>query len=1024
MQVDTFAVEEFPNLNSYAGYSSNKKLRVCIATEEILGPVRNGGIASTYYHLAKGLAAHGHEVHILYLKGEVVENETPEHWVEHFAGFGVSLHYLSHTTETIIGPSQNWQRRYSGAYQWLAKQERFDVVHTSEWRGGLFYVLMVKKLGLSFQDTLFIVKTSSPHLWNRHYQMQPIAKKELLPASFAEQKCVEFGDMVIGGSAHLLCFMRHIGYQLPDATYVQPNILDFSEVHVEDQRPKRSSGDVVKSQELTFFGRLETRKGIELFCTALDLLKREGVSPQAVNFLGKYGQPLANQKNEKVADYIRRKAMDWDFDVSYFTDYNQPEALSYLCSRDMIAVMPSLIENSTMAVYEALENSIPFIATRVGGTAELIAEFDHSSSLVAPNAHELADSIKRALKDGQRIAQSSFDNKKNLEAWYGFHAYLAEQFSQKCEDEVVAEIAGKTLSGALKAANKKTPKLEVIVLLRGDNDEMAFAEALVSDPPDSVKLVITDPAFERSAHQFVEYLETISIKAKIRNYIGFPAGDAISRVMNKSDADACIVCDGTTTHFVSGFCSDLRLALKTSQQYLITSFVSLPDNKIVMPMGSDIVSEISIGNSVGANVVCIPRDLTAKIGKLLPYDLRYGLLNEYVLRASQQHGVDLMIIPECRLKSTSYLEELADAQRNANSTYLQSMPLIENENIAYRKFALLATSHSDSFGVPPELYRDKHREDEDTVWLLHADRHRKMNTPWPRVTIGLDEKKFRVLCIAKGHGERSVVVNGEKQSISLEQENGEISLHCFCIPDHWETGQRYNVKFTLTTAISSYSQVLRIIKLSHNVFIAVSGNPILDVFTIEEIFESTLNSSLWTGLHVSEDSFGNEDQSEPKSNFDNDLSREQVLFEHRKRSNLEKNSQRGRLLSIGRACRNLLRLFMGRVDNPIKASIPPRELLEISPDFIQGWAWDRKDKTKKLVVVLELNGEHVSETIAEQYTHRFGSRHAELAEHGFKIALPPESKKEGAEITVRVKEGGNIVQNGKLRYQSQMLVTM
>ena len=63
-------------------------------TEEIIGPVRNGGIASTYYHLAKGLAAQGHEVHVLFLKGPVVQDETPEFWVKRYAEFGVTLHYL------------------------------------------------------------------------------------------------------------------------------------------------------------------------------------------------------------------------------------------------------------------------------------------------------------------------------------------------------------------------------------------------------------------------------------------------------------------------------------------------------------------------------------------------------------------------------------------------------------------------------------------------------------------------------------------------------------------------------------------------------------------------------------------------------------------------------------------------------------------------------------------------------------------------------------------------------------------
>ena len=132
-----------------------------------------------------------------------------------------------------------------------------------------------------------------------------------------------------------------------------------------DQRPPRVPGDL-KTSELIFFGRLEGRKGVELMCNALDILKERGIAI-ADDLHGQMGA-LATQGGMKVEDYLAEKEVNWDFPVDYITYKNQPEALSYMCSRDMVAVMLSLIENSTMAVYEALENNIPFIATATGGT--------------------------------------------------------------------------------------------------------------------------------------------------------------------------------------------------------------------------------------------------------------------------------------------------------------------------------------------------------------------------------------------------------------------------------------------------------------------------------------------------------------------------------------------------------------------------------------------------------------------------------------------------------------------------------
>ena len=87
---------------------------------------------------------------------------------------------------------------------------------------------MAKRLGIAFQNTLFVV-SASPHIWNRHYQMQSIDYHNLYSVMHLEQRCIEWADMVIGGSAHLLSFAESAGYVLPAGrVFVQPNIVDFS----------------------------------------------------------------------------------------------------------------------------------------------------------------------------------------------------------------------------------------------------------------------------------------------------------------------------------------------------------------------------------------------------------------------------------------------------------------------------------------------------------------------------------------------------------------------------------------------------------------------------------------------------------------------------------------------------------------------------------------------------------------------------------------------------------------------------
>src|SRR5262245_28698469 len=67
------------------------RLRVCIATEEINGPSRNGGIGTGYTGLAEALVAAGHDVTVLYLQGTVAERRPIARWVEHFRAAGLRL---------------------------------------------------------------------------------------------------------------------------------------------------------------------------------------------------------------------------------------------------------------------------------------------------------------------------------------------------------------------------------------------------------------------------------------------------------------------------------------------------------------------------------------------------------------------------------------------------------------------------------------------------------------------------------------------------------------------------------------------------------------------------------------------------------------------------------------------------------------------------------------------------------------------------------------------------------------------
>lgn len=1024
MQIDDFKVKNFPSIESIGLSENGERLRVCIVTEEIIGPVRNGGIASTYYHLSKGLAAHGHEVHVLFLKGPVVQDETPEHWVEHFAAFGVTLHYLEQPTRPMWGAAVEWQGRFMAAYEWLRDNDTFDVVHTSEWRGGLIYALMAKRMGLAFQETLFLVKTSSPHIWNRHYQMQPIERRELVLAAYAEQKCVELADAVIGGSAHLITFMEEIGYHVPKKNvFVQPNIVDFAKVIVTDQRPPRAPGDLVKTQELIFFGRLEGRKGVELMCNALDILKERGIAPSKVTFMGKWGAPLATQGGMPVSDYIDSKSANWDFPVGIIDDKNQPEALSHMCSRDMIAVMPSLIENSTMAVYETLENNIPFIATAVGGTPELIDAGDHERCLVEPKSQSLADQLERVLKDGQVIATSSFSNDENLNIWYGFHAYVGAQIKAKGRAKAIAEI-----TKGMDAKPKNINGISYALLARrGDDlDRMATALEAMSpeQAPDEILLAFTDATMRPAFQKLEDRLTAAGLNVTVTDCIGQAAGDALNMLVAAQSRDCIVVSDGADVCPRPGFFEAAKTALAVRPDCLFTTFFEADGNLLGMPVGGDVASHFTTSRAYGPEVFAMHKQARRKLGDFEPYDVRRGILHEYVTRIVEKGGADLMVYPEALLSWPDAAKAAKALAADTVYSYLKAKPLIDGASLAQRKITLASLHQSSSGGaVSAGTLRDGGRADNETVWLMPVewDRADLERGNKRAMLVGLDESKNRLWLFAKGDGTRMLNIRDVPQDITQVEElttDGKnpqtVTLSYFDIPDTWDVGTSYPISWILEhDGEKTRNQFLRITKIGEGVMALVSRMPIMTELAVIAVLDNQTGGARIKALMDTQSDLASEPLD--TSELSNDSALQEALGDTEfsaskpKAGNLNTGLDLASLIdlthtapkavvpqSVSRqiAMERSTTLMAEQMLHPLEKHgdirtflTPPDSGHWDENDWFTGWAWDRKDPNRILHVALMIDDMPVMMVKADTLKPALGNRTPGLEHHGFRMPV-------------------------------------
>ncbi len=387
--------------------------RVCIVSYEFVGLTKNGGIGTAYTSLAESLAAAGLEVSCLFVGEVPTEGPGVDHWVSAYRAKGIRLEIPPATN--LLHDSKSHFARSFDVYQWFKRSGDFDIVHFPELLASGFHTLEAKRQGLILAHTFVCVGIHSMTLWLRTAMQEWNVGVIDLELDYMERRSVELADSVVSPSQYLLNWIAEQGWVLPGQALVQPY------VQPKLARSTLTSRVTKPVSEFVFFGRLETRKGIALFCDALDRLAPTSPLPNQVTFLGR--ENVVEGRNAR--EYIESRAKRWPFPTQLLTKLDQPEAIAYLRGTGRMAVIPSLMENSPNTVYECLGSNIPFLASRAGGIPELICPEDAADICFDLNPGALSQRMTRALKEGVATSRNAVDVAANETAWIEWHRQTA-----------------------------------------------------------------------------------------------------------------------------------------------------------------------------------------------------------------------------------------------------------------------------------------------------------------------------------------------------------------------------------------------------------------------------------------------------------------------------------------------------------------------------------------------------------------------------------------------------------------------
>lgn len=441
---------------------------ICIVTPDIIGPTRNGGIGTACWHLARYLSGElGHRVCILFTGPTTVG--TIAAWKEHYRDtYGIDLYTLAdlppgpdvscHNGQWFV--TRSWQ-----VHEWLAARD-FDQVHFQDWQANGFIPVQAKRCGLAYARTLITCTLHSSTEWINEGARQFVTKPyEESLLKYAETYVAQHADLTISPSQHMVDWCQSHGWRLRDPQVI-PNLFE------DTSTPAHPATTAV--EELCFFGRLETRKGLELYAAALEKLitAKPARRLPRLSFLGKEGRVAYG----KARPFLRRFARRHGLAVDVIDSFNATEAIAYLReSPGRVAVLPSLLDNLPYTVVECLQHGIRFIASDIGGVPELVHGRSH---LFEPTTAALARKLEEIIDRGLGPVPGRYDPAAARERWRAIAARPAPQVAVRSvrPEDVTICIAhynyGRFLPGLLSSLDRQSVQgFSVIVVDDGSTDQ-------------------------------------------------------------------------------------------------------------------------------------------------------------------------------------------------------------------------------------------------------------------------------------------------------------------------------------------------------------------------------------------------------------------------------------------------------------------------------------------------------------------------------------------------------------------------
>ena len=379
--------------------------RITVVASEILGMPVTGGPGTGDSLLALALGKHGHDVELLVAPGRDV-NALASEWKDAYAAAKVRVRPALEDRSVrpvFLAPAA----RIHAAL----RTDPPDVVVADDWRALAYAALRSRQLGQSLAETAFVLYCHGPARVFAAAARKVPDTLARFGEEVAQRACFELADAVVSPSEWLVGWLGDRRWPTRQAVHVIQNL--WQSVALQQPLEKVAAGSSIR--RLVFFGQLREGKGLAIFLESLRQLEPNRLNGLEVVFLGHSRRWTPPDIQEALgSDVVERLGA-----LRVETQLERAAAIEELRRPGTLVVMPSLLENSPYAVAECIEHGVPFLASDVGGTPELVAEDDRARVLLPPTTDDVAAALDRALASevGIEPARPARAPEESFTAW-------------------------------------------------------------------------------------------------------------------------------------------------------------------------------------------------------------------------------------------------------------------------------------------------------------------------------------------------------------------------------------------------------------------------------------------------------------------------------------------------------------------------------------------------------------------------------------------------------------------------------